>query len=169
MYDKTHLQLGNVVTVFERKYFDKLYNYFSTVRDYRTLQSIVVYLEYVGPNSFAGLHDPNDKMYLVLIDVWKHGKGWVEPKDFVKDFTEFGIPEVIYRGNLNQEFIQDIKNNIYNLKEGVVAKVTQQTKRVDKKVWMVKIKANQWYEKLKAKYGQKAIIDDLEGNLSILN
>lgn len=169
MLDKTHLQLGGAVTVFEEKYFDKLHQYFSTERDYRTLQSITIYLEYFGPNSFAGLHEPTDKMNIVLIDVWRHGKGWVEPKDFVKQFTEFGIPDVIYRGNLNAEFVKDIKNNIYNLKEGVVAKGTQQTKRVDKRVWMVKIKATEWYEKLKQRYGQKAVLNDLEGDLSILN
>jgi len=169
MLDKTNEQFGKAVNIFEEKYFDKLHQHFSTVQKYRALQSITVYLEYFGPNSFAGQHEPTDIMNLVLIDVWQHKKGWVNPKHFVQEFSEFGIPHVIYRGNLNYDFIQDIKNNVYNLKEGVVAKGTQETKRVDRKVWMIKIKANEWYERLKQRYGEKAVLDDLEGDLSILN
>lgn len=169
MLDKTNPTFGPAINIFEEKYFDELHQFFCKEKDFRNLQSILLYFEYVGPNSFAGLHDPNDKMDLVLIDVWKHGKGWVEPKYFVEQFSEFGIPEIVYRGNLNYEFIQDIKNDIYHLKEGVVAKGTQQTKRVDRKVWMVKIKANHWYERLKEKYGQKAVLEDIDGDLSVLN
>jgi hypothetical protein len=169
MLDKTNPTFGPAIDIFEEKYFDKLHQFFSSEKEYRNLQTILAYFEYVGPNSFAGLHDPNDKMDLVLIDIWKHGKGWVEPRNFVKQYSKFGIPEIIYEGNLNQEFIQNIKNDIYGLKEGVVAKGIQETKRVDRKVWMVKIKANHWYERLKDKYGQKALEEDVNGDLSILN
>ena len=169
MLDKSHQQLGNAVSIFEEKYFEPLNTYFSTNKDYRALQSITIFLEYFGPNSFAGYHEPTDKMDVVLLDVWQHSKGWVEPKEFVNQFSGFGIPDIIYRGNLNNEFIQDIKDDKYNLKEGVVVKGLQDTKRVDKKVWMVKVKANHWYERVKERYGQNAIIEDLNGDLSILN
>jgi len=168
MLDKTNTVFGPAIDIFKEKYFDKLHEFFSTVPSYRNCQTILAYFEYLGLNSFAGFHEETDKMDLILIDVWKHKKGWVEPRDFVKQFTEFGIPEVIYRGNLNQEFIQDVKNNIYNLKEGVVAKGIQDTKRVDRKVWMVKIKTSDWHKRLKEKCGENALLEDLEGDLSIL-
>ena len=169
MLDKTNEQFGKAVNIFEEKYFDKLHKFFLTEPTYRNHQSILAYFEYFGPNSFAGFHEETDKMDLLLLDVWQHKKGWVEPRDFIKQFSEFGIPDIIYRGNLNQEFIQNVKNNIYNLKEGVVAKGTQETKRVDRKVWMIKIKTTDWHRRLKEKCGEKAVLDDLEGDLSILN
>ena len=169
MLDKTNPNFGKSIDIFEQKYFDNLHKFFSTEKEYRNLLSITAYLEYVGPNSFAGFHEPTDTMDLVLLDVWRHGKGWVEPNPFVKQFSQFGIPKVIYQGNLNHQLVQDIKNDVYNLKEGVVAKGLLDTKRVDKRVWMVKIKANHWYERLKERYGQKALEEDLNGDLSIIS
>ena len=169
MIDKTNPAFGKSIYIFEEKYFDSLHKFFSTEKEYRNLPSINLFLEYVGPNSFAGYHDPNDKMDLILLDVWRHMKGWVEPNTFVKQFTEFGIPDVVYRGNLNHQLVQDVKSGVYNLKEGVVAKGITDTKRVDKRVWMVKIKETQWYERLRGKYGEKAVEEDLNGDLSILN
>jgi hypothetical protein len=168
MLDRTNPTFGPAVDIFKEKYFDKLHQFFSTEKEYRNIQTITAYFEYAGPNSFAGQHEETDIMDLVLIDVWKHQKGWVTPKLFVKQFSEFGIPDIIYQGNLNAEFIKNVKDNIYTLKEGVVAKGIQDVKRVDRKVWMVKIKATEWYERLKQRYGEKAILDDLEGDLSIL-
>lgn len=168
MLDRTNPTFGPAVDIFKEKYFDRLNEFFSTDKDYRSLQSITIFLEYVGENSFAGQHEETDEMDIVLLDVWKHKKGWVEPKTFVKQFETFGIPKIVYKGNLNLEFVKNVKDDIYNLKEGVVAKGIQQIKRVDRKVWMVKIKVKNWYERLEERYGKKAILEDLEGDLSIL-
>jgi hypothetical protein len=168
MLDKTNPTFGPAIDIFKEKYFDELHKFFSTEPVYRNCQTILLYLEYFGPNSFAGQHEETDIMDLILIDVWKHKKGWVEPRDFDRQFSHLGIPEIIYRGNLNQEFIENVKNNIYNLKEGVVAKGTQQTKRVDRKVWMIKIKTSEWHKRLKDKCGEKALLEDVEGDTSIL-
>ena len=50
-------------------------------------------------------------------------RAFIKPRDFIKVFSSL-IPtsKVVYEGNLNEQFIQDVRNNIYNLKEGVVCK-----------------------------------------------
>jgi hypothetical protein len=157
------------VILFLEKYDEPLNRLFRDHKDYRNIQSITTYSEYYGENSFAGMHKSDDIMQTILFDVWLHQKGWVEPRKFKDDFMKFGIPSVVYEGNLNHSFIQMVKNNEFdNLKEGVVAKGIQETKRVDKRVWMVKIKTNAWLDRLKNKFGEEALKEELNNDLTIL-
>jgi hypothetical protein len=127
---------------------------------YRNIQNFIVFCEWYGPNSFAGRHiDPKDQMNLVLFDVNPVTKGFVDPKRFIEDFGHMEIPRLIHHGNLNQEFINSVKRNDYGLMEGVVCKAKAQDK--SHQIWMVKIKTDDWLDRLKNKFGEKVLLDEL--------
>jgi hypothetical protein len=164
MIDENNEQFGAGVKLFLKKYGDNLENLFTKHKDFRNILSIVVFAEYFGPNSFAGWHDPedlkNDKMDIVLFDVNLYKKGFMPPNDFIKNFQEYGIPEVVYYGNYNQQFVLDVKENKFNLKEGVVVKQERKNQ-----IWMCKIKTNQWLDKVKNRFGNE-IPNELKGDFS---
>jgi len=111
----------------------------------RDIQRITAFTEYFGPNSFAGQHVETDLMQLRLIDVFLFKKGFMAPRDFVKTFGDLPYAaEVVYDGNLNKQFIEDVKTGKYPVYEGVVAKGDD---------FMVKIKTDVYFKRLNEVYG----------------
>src|SRR6476661_968065 len=149
MIDDTNAQLGQAVTLFREKYSEDLAKVFKD--KYRECQNFVVFFEYLGDKSFAGWHDPNDKtMRVVLFDVSQYKRGFIEPKEFVKNFGHLSIPDVIYEGTYTKNLVHQIKES--NLDEGVVVKGIRK-----KLVWMVKIKTNKWFDRLRNLQGEIAL------------
>lgn len=113
--------------------------------EYKNMERIVAFCEYWGPNSFAGIHVPNDKMNLTLIDISLYKKGFLKPRQFVKLFGDLSYTaKVIYEGNLNQSFIDNVRQGVYSVWEGVVAKGDD---------FMIKIKTDAYFKKLNEVYG----------------
>jgi hypothetical protein len=113
---------------------------------YRTKQiiknpeRITAFTEFFGPSSFAGQHDENEAKELRLFDIFLFKKGFVEPKQFVKVFGDLPqSAEVVYEGNLNKQFIMDVREGKFNVFEGVIAKGED---------FMVKIKTQEYYNRL---------------------
>ena len=145
---------GQGVRLFIEKYSEGLNKIFHDDKDFRNAKKITTFFEFYGPNSFAGWHDPEDKlnnrMDVVLFDVDVYQKGFIRPKDFIEKFQHLGIPTIVYEGNYNMSLIEDVRNNVYGLNEGLVVKGTTKTKRKDvENVWMSKIKTLQWLQKVK--------------------
>lgn len=112
------------------------------------LKSFIVYTEFFGPNSFAGLHT-NEPKELKLFDVNLYKRGIMKPRDFVKNFGDLSYAAtVVYDGILNKKFIEDVRIGKYPVNEGVVAKGND---------FMVKIKTNAYLEKLKSTYRENWI------------
>lgn len=103
---------------------------------------IVVYAEYFGPKSFAGNHYSDDLMQVILLDAWVSSLGFLKPDDFIRNFKGLPLPRIIYRGKITGKFSEEVKNNKFNLNEGVVCKGLDGS-------WMCKIKTQAWLEKLK--------------------
>lgn len=117
---------------------------------YRTKQlvknpeRITAFTEFLGPNSFAGNHDPDDQKELRLFDIFLFKRGFVPPKQFVKAYGDIKqAAEIVYEGSLNRQFILDIKQGKYPVFEGVIAKGDD---------FMVKIKTDEYFLKLKNKF-----------------
>ena len=120
---------------------------------YRTKQivknpeRITAFTEFLGPGSFAGNHVEDEEKELKLFDVFLFKKGFVPPKQFVEVYGEMKqAAEVVYQGNLNQQFIMDVRKGKYDVFEGVVAKGSD---------FMVKIKTSQYFERLRHKYDER--------------
>lgn len=67
------------------------------------VDEITFYFEWWGEHSFAGFHEPNDRMRLSLIDVWEKKKGLIEPKEYLKLFHAGELPPPKGGGLLDTE------------------------------------------------------------------
>jgi len=149
LFDHTDPDFGSAIKIFKDTLASGLEDVF---RDklYKNAGRYIVFCEFVGPSSFAGWHDPDEPKELVLIDVSVHQRGMVLPRDFVKHFGHLRSAEVVYQGNFTKEFIQDVRNGEYPVKEGVVVKGVKGGKGVHG-LWMSKVKTKAWLAKLKEK------------------
>jgi hypothetical protein len=166
MINVSDSNFGQSIPIFMEKYSDNLEKVFR--KEYSNVESIVVFCEFLGENSFAGQHIHNDKKDVVLFDVNLYKKGFIHPKDFIDNFGHLHIPKLIYKGEYNNDLIKDVRNNIWNLKEGVICKGSRKTKG-DQIIWMTKIKTIEWLNKVKDLYGEKALLEELNNNKNLLN
>ncbi len=148
LMDETH-PLGDAIDIFLNTYGDDLEKIFKKDKLFRNCQNVTVFGEYFGPNSFAGWHNPDDEKEIVMFDISIHKKGMMSPRDFVKMFGHLKIPKIIYEGNFNESFIQDVKDGKYPVVEGVVAKGNLPHGRPPHNLWMAKVKTKTWIDKLK--------------------
>lgn len=148
LIDETH-DLGPGIKLFKDKYEEGLDKIFRS-KDYRDIQSFVCFAEFIGSRSCFGQHDfANDKFDIILFDVDQYKHGFVPPRRFVKDFGHLGIPNVIYEGNLNRELVKDIKENKYELQEGIICKGIVKTRKGVDQLYYCKIKTNDWFNRLR--------------------
>lgn len=148
MFDKNHEWWGKSIDLFHEKLASPIEEVFKTEKSYRGVENAIVFCEYFGPSSFAGQHAEDEPMTLMLFDVNIHKKGFVGPRDFVKHFGHIPYSaEVVYEGNLSNEFIESVKRGDYPLQEGVVCKGGE-----GHKLWMTKIKTAEWITRVKSLY-----------------
>lgn len=108
----------------------------------RKVERITAFTEFFGRSSFAGSHDENEQKELKLFDVFVFKKGFIPPKDFVKQFgNQDWAAEVVYKGNMNMQFIEDVRNGKYPVYEGVICKGAN---------WSAKVKTIEFLERLKS-------------------
>lgn len=136
--------LGRSIPLIMDTYSDDLEKVFRKQR----WDKVVAFFEFYGPNSFAGWHDENEEQSVKLIDINVHKKGLLEPKDFLKTFKNIEHAELLYHGNPNENFIQDVKEgNIPGMTfEGVVCKGKHVSPGLP---LMFKVKNIAWIKKLK--------------------
>ncbi len=157
----SHKEFSAAISLFMLKYAKELVYIFKSNPKYNKTKKAIVFCEWVGPHSFAGRHNPDDELDLILFDVNPIGKGIIPPKEFIEDFGHLGTPRMIYEGPLTLKFIESVRKNKYNLKEGVVCKTIEKIK--GNRVGMVKIKTNEWLEKIRQNYGDQYLEDELAG------
>jgi hypothetical protein len=144
-------EFGFAIDLFLNKYNESLSRIFKS-KEYRNVLSFVCYAELVGTKSAFGQHwFGNDKFDIVLFDVDQYKKGFVTPKQFVKDFEEVGIPRIVYEGNLNKELVERVKVNEFGLSEGVICKGQTLTRKGRPELYYCKIKTDDWFERLRMK------------------
>lgn len=121
------------------------------------LDRITCFFEWFGPNSFAGMHDPNDEMGVVLLDVWIPKKGMLDPRDFEKWFRgKVPLPALLHRGNFNKVDEAAVRANCFKgvTFEGVVVKGHKAHKQ--ELPPMFKVKTQVWLDRVKDRFGAKA-------------
>jgi hypothetical protein len=150
----SNLQEG--VQIFMNKYSEDLERIF--LDKYKSVQEITVFGEFFGEGSFAGQHVEGDPKDVILFDVNVYKRGLIPPSEFMKNFGDLDIPGLIYQGIFDEEFIKEVKENKFNLKEGVIVKSS-----INKVTHMTKIKTNDWLNKVKEKLGEKRLKEELYG------
>tara|TARA_Y100000310_G_scaffold340961_1_gene438528 strand:- start:4724 stop:5332 length:609 start_codon:yes stop_codon:yes gene_type:complete len=144
LFDETDEVFGEAISIFKNTFVDELDKIFRTHKKFRGAKAITVFTEFFGLSSFAGVHEPDEPKELILFDVNYKGRGMVGPSDFVKIFGKLKIPEVIYEGKMNQQFVDSVRAGDYDLNEGVVCKGLSSWT-----LWMAKIKTEAYLQRLK--------------------
>jgi hypothetical protein len=106
------------------------------------------FFEFHGPNSQFGWHEPDEQQEVTLIDVHVYKHGILEPREFIKLFGGLGIPNIVFKGKVNKDFIERVRHEeIPGMgPEGVMCKTT-----FDRKLgrpYMFKLKRQIWYDRL---------------------
>ena len=155
LIDASHPFLGEVISVFHRDFTQPLTKIIK--KEWPNERELIAFGEFFGEKSFAGQHYPNDPKQFVLFDMLICGKPnskFVHPKDFVELFGEsVKIPKIIYRGNMNDELIKEVRDGKYDLNEGVVCKGLEKSGAFRGGIWMCKIKTQAYFDKLKVRFG----------------
>lgn len=157
LFDKSDANFGVAVDVFEKNHSKTLTK--AILEHYPKAEGAIAFLEFLGPNSFAGLHDPwvlkvehNDPKELILFDINIHKKGIVSPEDFVAKFSGPRSAHVVYRGKLDEEFIKNVREKqlegFPDLDEGVVCKGGE-----GHSLWQCKIKTWDYLKKIQKFFG----------------
>lgn len=156
LIDNTTPFWSEMVEVFERDLKAPLEKLFKE-KEFRDYREIIVFGEFHGENSFAGFHEKEPHKITVFDILLGHKqRKLLKPKEFIKKVGGVvEIPEVIYEGNLNDEFVQDVRNNKFGLKEGVICKGIEPSGAFFGGVWTCKIKTLEYFEKLKARFAEK--------------
>jgi hypothetical protein len=142
-FEQAHPELAGVDNMWDLG--GKIESYL--VSTYPSANEIMVFTEYFGPNSFAGTHQPGDEMNLVIFDVQIDG-ALLPPEEFVTTFKDFNIARVIFKGKYSGQLFVDVRAGKYGVREGIVVKGV-----VDGKIYMAKIKTDEYLERLKSKFG----------------
>jgi len=145
-----HAHLKQAVDVFRNTIADGLERMFVEHPNYTNFSSFKAFTEFLGPNSFAGLHRENDVKELRLFDVLAEPFGMLGPHQFVADFGHLSIARVVYEGKLTGKFAEEVRVGKYNVAEGVICKGG--TGGHD--LWMVKIKTYAYLERLKQAFAE---------------
>lgn len=149
LFDHTDEIFGPAINIFQDTLACPLDEIFKNQR----YESAVVFAEFYGKNSFAGLHDPTENKFLSLIDVAPYKKGILGPKEFVDLFGHLNIAKFLGVYFWDQDFIQEVRQGKFldDAFEGVVGKSGK-----DHKLFMAKAKTQAWVDKVKERYGDKA-------------
>ncbi len=152
LLDESQPLLGRAIGLVRDTYAEPLARALVDDPAFRGVEQATAYFEFLGPHSFAGLHDPaelgvpaNEPLRVVLIDVNLHRRGLVSAEEFIAHFGHLGIPRVAHRGVLTREFIEDVRAGRFGSGEGVVCKGGEGHGR-----WMAKVKTNAYLERLRA-------------------
>ncbi|QDT45937.1 hypothetical protein Pan241w_60650 [Gimesia alba] len=165
---------GGAISMFQSKYADQILAGIRKYKEYRNTKSLVAFCEFYGEHTFSGLHRDGEEKDLKLFEILIPEQGFVLPLHFEQHFGHLDIAEVIYKGSLTKEFMQNVYHGNYPVKEGAVAKGVTTTRRrkgkTDQDVWMVKIKTKTWLDELARRAGESADLkQELEENLKQQN
>lgn len=172
LIDESHPFLGESVAIFKRDYLTELDKFFRKDKELRNQREIIMYGEFLGAKSFAGIHFPDDPKELIMFDALVGHKNhyFYSPLDFIDTFQSLvKIPPVLYMGNMNDKLIEDVRNGVYTaefhkqtnnkytLFEGFVCKGTQSRGDYRGGIWSCKIKTNEYFAALRSKWGEDGI------------
>lgn len=129
------------------KYAESLTDIFRKER----LTRATVFFEFYGPSSEFGWHSDSEDHTVTLLDCHVPDVGFLAPSDFVDWFEDIDHAELLYRGNVNQDLIDQVRSGQLPgmSPEGVVCKARHPKKRGEN--LMFKVKNQEWYDRLKAR------------------
>ena len=117
-------------------------------------QELIVYYEFWGEQSIAGLHYEGDPKKLTLFDAVPDKKGFMSPPEFRKTFEDV-VQCATFLGihNFTRGFVERVRTGEFEgyTFEGVVAKAGERHKLLRGKA-----KSQRWGDRVKEVYGESA-------------
>jgi hypothetical protein len=147
-FEQAHAQLAGAAELFLARLAEALEQVFRRVPAYRESAACKAFTEFLGPNSFAGSHLPDDPKQLILFDIEVEPSGIVSPFQFVVDFGHLPIARVVYRGRFTGKLTEDVRRGRYDVSEGVVVK----SGAGGADLWMAKIKTDGYRQRLERQF-----------------
>lgn len=151
LLDDSNPHLAQVPTLFERLLAEPL----AKIATDNKWRHMVVFYEFWGSKSVAGLHVDGDPKTLSLFDVAADKKGILPPKEFIKHFEgKVQTAEFLGRYRWNRSFIEKVRNNeIEGITfEGVVGKGGTKTNNIVR----AKAKTQTWLDCVREIHGKNA-------------
>jgi hypothetical protein len=160
MIDHTDPVFGRAIPLFLEKFGDDLEKIFKKEKLFHGIREVVVFSEFFGSKSFAGMHFPDETQWnIVPFDVNPVGKGIISPKEFLDHFGHLKVAELVYQGNMGEQLVQDVRKENFSLEssyeiktevpEGIICKGIQ---KINNCYWMCKIKTERYKAELKTRY-----------------
>lgn len=157
LFDRSEPIFGSAIDLFLNKYGSSLEVVFKKEKLFRGCDNIIVFAEWFGSETFSGMHKPDDPKTIILFDVNPVKKGFLCPKDFLNFFGDLDVAELLAIRRFGNLLIKEVREGLldcsskYSIKnempEGVICKGGS-----GHKIWMAKIKTQQYYDKLKEVY-----------------
>lgn len=142
LFDKSDLTFAPAIEIFHDTMADSILR---KVQDQygKKVERITAFAEMFGPSSFAGVHNIDEPKTLKLFDIFVFKKGFIPPKTFYELWKDESYSaDMIYNGNMTKPFIENVRNGVYGLGEGVVCKGSD---------WSAKIKTHAWLAELRSR------------------
>lgn len=150
MFDESDEVFGEAIPLFHQTLASPI----ADIAKKEQWQKVVVFAEFWGKESFAGLHVKDDPKRLTLFDVSPHQQGFLPPVKFRKLF-EGVVDTPLYLGkyNWNKNFVDRIREEGLEgiTLEGVIGKGIVKNNLV-----MAKAKTQVWLDKVKDLYKDDA-------------
>lgn len=142
LIDDKSLPFGKAIPLLQNKYEKDLVD----ICKKQNWESAVCFFEFYGASSFAGAHNFDEAMDVILFDINPFKRGLLPPEEFLKLFGHLDVPQVLYQGFADEWLFDFVKQSILPgmSKEGVVCKGIDKDKLV-----MFKIKSKLWLNDLK--------------------
>lgn len=158
LFDHTDPDFGLAIPLFLTGYQEDL----TRVAVDNRWDHLIVYMEFWGPNSFAGKHDRDDVKTLTLFDACPNKKGLLGPREFLNLFGHLRTARLLGIQKWTRGFVDRIRTGNDELSskitfEGVVGKSGSGHKLI-----MAKAKTQAWVDKVLSQYGLvegKKIVD----------
>jgi RNA ligase len=154
LIDETTPFWCEMVQIFKRDLKQPLEDLFKKHKEYRDFREICVFGEFYGENSIAGFHEQEPHKITIFDVLLGHKqRRFLKPKELIKNIgTVIEIPKVVYEGNLNESFIKDVRDGVYDVKEGVICKGEETSGAFAGNMWQCKIKTQKYLDYLKVRF-----------------
>lgn len=151
LIDETTPYWNNIISLFNSTIREPLSKHFN---DKMKQNSLIVFSEYYGDNSFAGRHKDDEDHRLITFDIYDDkNKVFMPPDVFINNLSNLvEIPLVLDRTKLSFELIMDVRNGKYDVNEGVIFKELKRDGSFAGGVPMYKIKTMKYLDKLKDQF-----------------
>jgi hypothetical protein len=158
LFDESDIIFGPALPAFREQLAEPL----AKIAKDERWDKLIVFAEYLGPHSFAGLHDMEDlagkKMQTMLIDASVDGRDLMPVKDYLKAFKSIEN-QAKYLGLMNwtRGFVTSVYATVPGSEdmawagpitsEGVIGKADDRAGRI-----MAKAKTMAWLDKVRARF-----------------